>query len=163
MFKRARLTNVIAGMLVAGVATLTFSGTAAAATWRYFETDGDWYWDAAAMDAGGNGCFEDIYFDLDNDGPWDTNLYNSGGSDCFLEVITYDLNENGRVEAWARDTNGIEGFEWLYVDANENGYYEQTIYVGATSYTTVVGGAPTYGGMAGLVLTMANITRSVAW
>jgi opacity protein-like surface antigen len=117
-----RLAVVI---VVALSAWLAIAANATAAQWQYFQTDGDHFYDVAAIDRNANGRFDDIYFDLDNDGPYDTNLYNSRYSDSLLEVIDFDLDENDEVDARLLDGDQRVGFDYIYVDRDQNGYWDR--------------------------------------
>ena len=122
-----RLATILAMVFV--VATIGMGaapGHASAATpaWQFHQLDADRYWDVATMDANQNGIPEQIWFDLDNDGRLDTHLYNSEGSESLLEVLTYDSDEDGTVEYMYLDTNQIAGYELLYVNANDDGYWD---------------------------------------
>jgi hypothetical protein len=114
----------------------------AAASWRWWNTDADVYYDAATLDADYNGFSEDNWYDLDNDARLDTRLWNSRGADNFLESLTFDLNEDGRPEIYLWDTDGRAGFDVVYFDNNGDGYYESSAYVSQNSYSSVgvVGG-----------------------
>lgn len=110
---------------LAAVLTLATTGTAVAAQWQYWQLDNDNLWDAATIDRDGNGNADDIYFDLDNDGPYDTNIYNTRYSDTLLEVTDYDMDENDEVEFRLVDGDQRVGFDYLYVDRNQNGYWDR--------------------------------------
>ena len=69
--------RVLAIALATAAALLATASPAAAANWEYFQTDGDRFWDIAAIDRSGNGRWDDVRFDLDNDGPYDTRLVNT--------------------------------------------------------------------------------------
>ena len=110
---------------LAAVLTLTMTGTAMAAQWQHHQLDNDHFWDAATLDRDGNGNTDDIYFDLDNDGPYDTNIYNTRFSDTLLEVTDYDMDENDEVEFRLVDGDQRVGFDYLYVDLDQNGYWDR--------------------------------------
>ncbi|CAB4930516.1 unannotated protein [freshwater metagenome] len=118
--RRRGLTALTAAVMLA----LCGAGTAGAAGWQYADFDGDPYWDAATMDHDANGYTERIWFDLDDDGGWDTLLYDTRGRDDFLEVVDYDMDENGGVEFRLVDGDGRVGYEYLYVDRNQNGRWD---------------------------------------
>ena len=117
-----RLTLTIAAALLL---PLAMTAPASAAGWQYFDNDADSYWDAAAIDRSGNGSFDELYFDLDNDDEWDANLYNTSGSDSLLEVVDYDMDENGEAEARLADGDQRAGFDYVYVDLDQNGAWDQ--------------------------------------
>jgi hypothetical protein len=106
-------------------AVLASTATASAAQWQRYNVDGDAFYDIAAIDRGGNGNFEDIYFDIDNDGAWDANLYNTRRSDAFLEVLDFDMDENDEVEIRLSDQDQREGFDYIQVDLDQNGYWDR--------------------------------------
>ena len=169
---RVALTGAVLALTLSVVAAvLSTAGVASAATaaaqWKLWRLDNDSCWDAATMDANFNGNPEDQRFDIDNDCRWDARLWNSVGGDHFAESMTYDMNEDGRWEIWLVDTNQREGFDVVYFDDNRDGYYDRWAYMAnAASRTlrdaildnTVVGGAPQYGGLAALGLTLARFT-----
>jgi hypothetical protein len=117
-----RLPLAIVAVLLFLLAT---TASASAAKWQYFDNDSDRYWDAAAIDRGGNGYFEDLYFDLDNDAAWDTNLYNTRGSESLLEVADYDMDENDEIELRLQDGDQRVGFDYLFVDLDQNGAWDR--------------------------------------
>jgi hypothetical protein len=113
--------------VVAVVALLTMlaaTGTATAADWQYVNADSDAYYDITAIDRDDSGFFEDIRFDLDNDGRWDTRLYNTRLSESFLEILSFDMDENGNIETQLRDADQREGFDYILVDRDQNGYWD---------------------------------------
>lgn len=116
---RLALLLAAAAALVLGAAT-----PASAASWRYFDFDADAYYDAAAIDRDGNGRYDHLYFDLDNDDVWDTHLYNVRGSDALLETADYDMDENGEIEFRLTDGDGRLGFDYLYVNLDQNGAWD---------------------------------------
>ena len=118
-------TRLSLALITAFLVVLATTASASAGNWQYFDNDADSYWDAAAIDRGGNGYFEDTYFDLDNDGAWDTNLYNTRGSEWLLEVVDYDLDENDEVEARLTDGDQRVGFDYLFVDLDQNGAWDR--------------------------------------
>jgi hypothetical protein len=118
-------TRLPVAIVAALLLLLATSASASAANWQYFDFDADRYWDAAAIDRGGNGYFEDTYFDLDNDAAWDTNLYNTRGSESLLEVADYDMDENNEVEFRLQDGDQRVGFDYLFVDLDQNGAWDR--------------------------------------
>jgi hypothetical protein len=118
-------TRLSLALITALLLVLATSASASAASWQYFDTDADSYWDAAGLDQGGNGYFEDTYFDLDDDGAWDTNLYNTRGSEALLEVVDYDMDENDEVEIRLMDGDQRVGFDYLFVDLDQNGSWDR--------------------------------------
>jgi hypothetical protein len=119
-----RIPLFAVAVLAAIVALLAATATASAAGWRYAETDGDRLWDAVYLDSNDNGLIEDIRFDLDNDTRWDTRMFNSAYGDGLLETANFDMNENGVTEYKMLDTNQRVGFEYLYVNRNDDGYWD---------------------------------------
>ena len=119
------ITRLSLVLITALVLVLATSASASAASWQRFDYDADSYWDASALDQDGNGSFEDIYFDLDNDGDWDTNLYNTRGSESLLEVSDYDMDENNEVELRLKDGDQRAGFDYLFVDLDQNGAWDR--------------------------------------
>jgi hypothetical protein len=120
--RRAVIAALVA-MTLAGAA-LFGSPPASAAGWQHWQLDQDWCYDSATLDWDGNGSTEDLWFDIDNDCRWDTRLYNTRGWDGFLEEATYDMNENGAPEYLIQDWNQRVGFEYLYVDRNQDRIYD---------------------------------------
>jgi hypothetical protein len=118
-------TRLPVAIVAALLLLLATAASASAAQWQYFNTDADRYWDAAALDQSGNGYFEDLYFDLDNDAAWDTNLYNTRGSESLLEVADYDMDENNEVELRLQDGDQRVGFDYLFVDLDQNGAWDR--------------------------------------
>lgn len=123
---RRRLKTILLPIVGATLALGAVPGVASAASWQFHQTDGDALFDAVSMDADANGCIEDIYFDIDNDGGWDSRLYNRWGGDCFVEVLTFDMNENGRPEYRMVDVDQKPGFERLSADPDQNGRWNWT-------------------------------------
>ena len=124
---RSRLVRRAAGTAAAVLVTLlATSGTAIAGSWQYYELDGDYYSDAAVRDRDGNGTFDDLWFDLDNDGRWDSHLYNTRYADDLLEVVDYDMDENDEAELRLADGDQRVGFDYLYVDWDQDGYWDRT-------------------------------------
>ncbi len=99
--------------------------TQRAGEWQYWQLDSEWYYDALTTDSDDNGNPDDAYFDLDNDGYWDTNLYNTLYSDALLEVVDYDMDENVEVEFRLVDGDQRVGFDYLYADRDQNGYWDR--------------------------------------
>lgn len=112
-------------ILIALLTLLALAPAANAAGWQRFDFDADRYYDAAAIDRDRNGWYEDLYYDLDNDGAWDTNIYNHRGHDSFLEVVDYDMDEDGRLEIKLADGDQRAGFDYVWTDLDENGYWDQ--------------------------------------
>lgn len=111
--------------LAAALALSQPAGAAtASASWKYWQTDGDRCWDVATMDADFNGQFEDARFDIDNDCRWDARMWNTKAGDDFFEALSFDMDENGVAEYLMLDINQRQGFEWLYIDGNQDGVYE---------------------------------------
>jgi hypothetical protein len=119
-----RLTTVAFAVLATLVALLATTATASAGGWQYAQNDRDHFWDVAYIDRNGNGLIEDIRFDLDNDGPYDTRMYNTAYGEGLLETANFDMNENGVTEYRLFDTNQRTGFEYLYVNRNDDGYWD---------------------------------------
>jgi hypothetical protein len=119
-----RLRRTITVTFAAVVLALVASPSAMAAGWQSWQLDRDRCYDASTLDADGNGNSEQVWFDIDNDCQWDTHLYNTWGWDGLLEEATYDMNENGAPEYKIQDMNQRVGFEWLYVDRNQDGFYD---------------------------------------
>ena len=120
-----RMGRAVAAL--ATVLTLAMTGTAVAAHgphWQHYQLDNDHFSDAATIDRDGNGNADDIYHDLDNDGAYDTNIYNTRYSDRLLEVTDYDMDENDEVEFRLVDGDQRVGFDYLYVDLDQNGYWD---------------------------------------
>jgi hypothetical protein len=119
------ITRLSLALVAALVLALATSASASAAGWQRFDYDADSYSDAAALDQDSNGYFEDIYFDLDNDAAWDTNLYNTRGSDSLAEITDYDMDENNEVEIRLMDGDQRVGFDYLFVDLDQNGAWDR--------------------------------------
>jgi hypothetical protein len=115
---------ILAATVVLSAASAASAATASG-TWRLWQLDGDRCWDAATLDANRNGYNEDSRFDLDNDCRWDTRVWNSYGGEALAESLTYDMDENGVAEYFLLDTNQRVGFEWIYLDLNQDRHYEQ--------------------------------------
>ena len=143
----------------------------AAASWKYWELDGDRCWDSTTLDASFNGNYEVAWFDLDNDCRWDTKIWNSVGGDDFAESMTYDMNEDGRWEFWLVDTNQRVGFDVVYFDDNADGYYDRWAPMAASRSMTLAevlgqgsfGGTIRQSGAMGLVTYLAGYTGQAAW
>lgn len=113
--------RLVRAVWAAALACLVVPAMATAADWQLHQVDADGFYDAATMDADGNGCTEELWFDLDSDSLWDAHLYNTRGGDCFVETLTYDMDENGRPEYRVLDIDQKVGFEWVYFDPDQNG------------------------------------------
>jgi hypothetical protein len=124
------MSSIISARRIASVAIavlaalLVGTATASAAGWQYAQTDSDRHWDAASVDRNGNGLIDDAWFDLDNDGRWDSRIFNSRFGDELLETAIYDMNENDVAEFKLLDTDQRVGFEYLYVNRNQDGYWD---------------------------------------
>lgn len=121
--RRAITTSAIAAVF-AGAGLLSSTPAMAAAGWQYWQLDRDRCSDSATLDADANGNADQVWFDLDDDCHWDTHLYNTLGSDALLEEMSYDMNENGAPEYLIQDSNQRVGFEYVYIDRNQDGRYE---------------------------------------
>ena len=142
---RTRTVGRIAiAVSAATVATVIgFGGSAsAAASWQWWNDDSDSCADRATLDANRNGYSEDQWFDLDNDCRVDTRIWNTAGGDWFLEAVKFDMNEDGRWETWAVDTNQAVGYEIAYYDNNGDGYYDFAQYITPGAQLGVIGGTP---------------------
>ncbi len=128
MFTASRLSRIalaLVALVVAGtVAAALPPSAAAAAQWQSYQLDGDRCWDASILDADFNGHAEQVWFDLDNDCRWDTRQYNTRYADNFHEEISYDLDENGVPEYVIQDIDQRVGFEWVYIDLNQDRRFE---------------------------------------
>jgi hypothetical protein len=162
----------LAVTLCAVAATLSTAGVAsAAASWKYWQLDGDRCSDSTTLDASFNGNYEVAWFDLDNDCRWDTKIWNSVGGDDFAESMTYDMNEDGRWEFWLVDTNQRVGFDVVYFDDNADGYYDRWAPMAASRSMTLAevlgqgsfGGTIRQSGAMGLVTYLAGYTGQAAW
>ena len=118
--RRGRIAAISAAAAIAAVG-VGASHAEAATTWQLWQLDQDWMMDAATWDGNYNGLTEQIWFDLDNDNRWDTNARNTVGGEQILEVLTYDLNEDGRWELWFSDVNSDGYFDFKYHDFNGDG------------------------------------------
>jgi hypothetical protein len=128
MFTASRLSSTIVALLAlalaATIAAALPPSAAAAAQWQSSQTDGDRCWDASTLDADFNGYAEQIWFDLDNDCRWDTHQYNTRYADNFHEEVSYDMDENGVPEYVIQDIDQRVGFEWAYIDLNQDRRFE---------------------------------------
>jgi hypothetical protein len=171
--KRTTIIGLIA-LIAAAAALATPAVASAAASWKYWQLDGDRCWDSTTYDGNFNGNYEVAWFDLDNDCHWDTKIWNSVGGDGFAESMTYDLNEDGRWEIWLADNDQQVGFDVVYFDDNADGYYDRWTPMpraaAARSMTLAeVLGQGTFGGTIrqsgamGLVTMLAGYSRTAAW
>ena len=120
---RSRARRLVA---VAAASLLTMLVTAAGAhaqggAWQSLDSNGDGYYDAKAQDSDGNGNFDNAWFDLDKDGWWDTQMFNSRYSDALLEILNFDMDENGEVEIQMRDGDQRVGFDYVLFDRDQDG------------------------------------------
>jgi len=171
--KRTTIIGLIA--LVAATAALAAPGIAsAAASWKYWQLDGDRCWDSSTYDGNFNGNYEVAWFDLDNDCRWDTKIWNSVGGDGLAESLTYDMNEDGRWEIWLADNDQQVDFDVVYFDDNADGYYDRWTPMPraatgrAMSLAEVLGqgsfgGTIRQSGAMGLVTMLAGYSGTVAW
>jgi hypothetical protein len=123
---RSRARRLVA---VAAASLLTMLVTAAGAhaqggAWQSLDSNGDGYYDATAQDSDGNGNFDNAWFDLDKDGWWDTQMFNSRYSDALLEILNFDMDENGEVEIQMRDGDQRVGFDYVLFDRDQDGYWD---------------------------------------
>ena len=123
---RSRARRLVA---VAAASLLTMLVTAAGAhaqggAWQSLDSNGDGYYDAKAQDSDGNGNFDNAWFDLDKDGWWDTQMFNSRYSDALLEILNFDMDENGEVEIQMRDGDQRVGFDYVLFDRDQDGYWD---------------------------------------
>lgn len=126
--RTARWAATTAALTAVAVVTFVPAGAAhAAATWQYWETDGTVCNDSATLDANYNGNYEEIWFDSDNDCKWDIHMFDINRSDWLMEAVTFDMNEDGRPEYWAVDTNQAVGYETLYIDDNGDGRSDRAL------------------------------------
>jgi len=121
----ARVLGRVTACVAAVVAFAVWTPTAMAAQWTYHDHDSDALWDTAAIDRDYNGTYDDLSFDLDNDGSWDSRLYNTRYSDALLEALDYDGDENAEVEIRLLDGDQRVGFDYVYFDLDQNGYWDR--------------------------------------
>lgn len=121
---RRTVTTALIAVVCAAAALVASAPAMAAAGWQNWQLDRDWCYDAATLDADANGNNDQTWFDLDNDCRWDTHVYNTRGWDDLLEEIGYDMNENGAPEYVMQDSNQRVGFEYLYIDRNDDGQFD---------------------------------------
>ena len=121
---RRTVTASLVATVVAGAALAASAPALAAAGWQFWQLDRDRCYDAATLDADGNGNSEQLWYDLDNDCSWDTHVYNTRGWDTLLEETTYDMNEDGAPEYLLQDINQRVGFEYVYLDRDQDGRYD---------------------------------------
>ncbi|MEJ7567272.1 MAG: hypothetical protein WKF41_03305 [Gaiellaceae bacterium] len=120
-------TIVLALVAFAAAGTIAAAlppSAAAAARWQPQQLDADRCWDAITLDADFNDYPEQIWYDLDNDCRWDTRQYDTNGGDAFHEELSYDMNENGVPEFVLQDIDQRVGYEWLYIDRNQDRRFE---------------------------------------
>jgi len=137
MFTTSRLSSIalaVVTLAVAGtVAVAAPPSAAAGARWQLQQLDGDRCWDSTTLDADFNGFDEQVWFDLDNDCRWDTHQYSTKGGDDFHEQLSYDMNENGVPEYVLQDVDQRVGFDWAYIDANEDRRFEARFIIPGSS------------------------------
>jgi len=78
-----------------------------------------------------------------------------------FDFYTLDNNQNGYSEVYASDSNDDGAIDVVWLDMNENQVEDSNEQMYPTY--AIVGGAPTYDGLGGLLLTAAGITGRVAW
>ena len=106
------------------------------------DVDDDGWFDGARLDRNEDGYFDGLVFDVSRDGVFD--------------FYTLDNNQNGYAEIYAVDTNADGAIDAVWLDMNENGVEDSNEQMYPTH--AIVGGAPTYDGLGGLLLTAAKIT-----
>lgn len=116
--------RLIVAAAAIGAALFVSSAPAQAASWVSHQTDSDWCYDAKTLDMEGNGYANDIWLDYDNDCRYDTRQWNTAGHDNLHERLGFDMDENGRFEVVLADTNQRVGWELVYFDQNQDGYFE---------------------------------------
>lgn len=166
-FARTALLTLLAALaLVVGLAT-TATPAQAAGGWQWSYDHQRRCWNGATYDGNQNGRAEVIWIDVNGDCRLDSVAFDTNGRDDLLEQLWSDVDGDGYWDVVFVDTDQRVGFEYFFVDANNDGYWEQQgwlaqlrtpttadIYVGPTSI-----GAPTNpSGFYSLMVTMSRLT-----
>ena len=149
----------------ARAATAAFPAQCAASNgWTGYCLDQDSCVDAWIMDTNGNGLADQYWFDLDGavDGEdcvvdsWATDVPESDG---LLQYIQFDMDENQVAEASVSQAFTLEGYIQTVTceDTNGNGPSDEV----CTVETTTTIGAPTYDGLAGVLVLMSQLNGTV--
>lgn len=131
-------------------------------SWTGIDSNSDGWTDMYAWDLDGDGDFETVQLDANQDGYVD-GLMLDQNNDGLFDTVAVDNNQNGYYEAAVYDTNADGYLDTSVVDNNENGVADSS--EGSPMYQEqgVVGGAPTYDGQAGLLLSLASHSGTAVW
>ena len=154
----ARTATVVT--VAAGIVLGSASAASASDQLSPYDLDGDGWADAWFGDANGDGWFDGALLDRNEDGYTDGLVYDVSGNGVF-DLYSLDNNQNGYSEIYGADTNDDGAIDVVYLDMNENGVEDTNEQMYPTH--AIVGGAPTYDGLGGLLLTAANITGRATW
>ena len=122
--QRARRCGALLGSaLLAGVVLAT-PARASHDGWVYLQLDQDACWDVVYRDDNRNGYWENVWMDTDNDCLWDVHYYNTWGPDFLLEELSFDLDDNGRPEYVLQDTDQRVGYEYIYINLNQDSLWD---------------------------------------
>jgi hypothetical protein len=156
-----RITRTAFGIAVSAAVVLGSANAASASDQLApYDLDGDGWADAWFGDANGDGWFDGALLDRNEDGYTDGLAYDLSGNGVF-DFYTLDNNQNGYSEIYASDSNDDGAIDVVWLDMNENGSEDSNEQMYPTH--AIVGGAPTYDGLGGLLLTAAHITGKATW
>lgn len=147
------VTAVTAAGAVVGV-EVAGASDAQAAQWVTYDWNGDGYNDAATMDRNGNGIVDDIWLDLDQDHAWDARALDQDESNGLMELMAFDMNENGATELIVMQYPGYDMYRY---DTNDDGAWD---YEEPRPYTTI-GPVDWAGNPYGLFVAMAGLVGTV--
>lgn len=109
-----RIAKIAITTAVAAIGLLATSGSAQAAGWQYADLNADGRYDVAVWDINADNIYEYIYADTDHNTSWDLYMYSTGNWTQLKALAT-------GAQVWVYKDVAAN---WLYVDANANGYYE---------------------------------------
>jgi hypothetical protein len=116
---RKLVSTALAAAAVTGALLSMSVGSAHAAGWEYFDTNGDGRADVAARDLDGDGSFDDAWVDQERNGTYEVYTYMTGPWTNINHV-------EARVNTWTYTSSAV----WMYIDADYDGRYERLTYDG---------------------------------
>lgn len=152
-----RIARTATGLAIAaGIVLGSASAAWASDQLTAYDLDGDGRADSWFGDADGDGWFDGALLDRNEDSYTDGLVYDLSGNGIF-DFYALDNNQNGYNEIYASDSNSDGAIDVVWLDMDENAVEDSNQQMAPTY--AIVGGAPTYDGLGGLLLSAANITR----
>lgn len=125
-----------------------------------YDTNYDGVEDTVMQDTHGDGVADVIGYDADQNGVVEQMSVDTN-NDSVLDTYAYDTNQNGIIDTVLVDENQDGYTDSVITDMNENGRDdadEARDPTGLYPSSTIVGGAPTYDGVPGLLIEVAEQT-----